>query len=61
MILGFPGTTQRWYSAAEIGNETQFNYPERIALLEQYIALIEKTSAASETVKIRNAGTLKGL
>ena len=61
MILGFPGTTQRWYSAAEVGNETQFNYPERIALLEQYIALIEKASAADETVKIKNAGTLKGL
>ncbi len=61
MILGFPGTTQRWYSAAEVGNETQFNYPERIALLEQYIALMEKASAASETVKIKNAGTLKGL
>ena len=61
MILGFPGTTQRWYSAAEVGNEIQFNYPERIALLEQYIALIEKASAASEKVKIKNAGTLKGL
>jgi hypothetical protein len=61
MILGFPGTTQRWYSAAEVGNETQFNYPERIALLEQYIALMEKAAAASETVKIKNAGTLKGL
>lgn len=61
MILGFPGTTQRWYSAAEVGNETQFNYPERIALLEQYIALIEKASAANEKVKIKNAGTLKGL
>jgi hypothetical protein len=61
MILGFPGTTQRWYSAAEVGNETQFNYPERIALLEQYIALMEKASAANEKVKIKNAGTLKGL
>jgi hypothetical protein len=61
MILGFPGSTQRWYSAAEVGNETNFNYPERIALLEQYIALIEKASAASETVKIKNAATLKGL
>jgi hypothetical protein len=61
MILGFPGTTQRWYSAAEVGNETQYNYPERIALLEQYIALVEKASADNETVKIKNAGILKGL
>jgi hypothetical protein len=61
MIMGFPGTTKRWYSAAEIGNEVQCNYPERIALLEQYIALLEKVSAAQEAVKIKNAGTLKGL
>jgi hypothetical protein len=61
MIMGFPGTTKRWNSASEIGNEIQHNYPERIALLEQYIALLEKTSAAQETVKIKNAGTLKGL
>jgi hypothetical protein len=61
MILGFPGTTQRWYSAAEIDNETRFYYPERIALLEQYIALIENASAGSEMVKIKNAETLKRL
>ena len=61
MIMGFPGTTKRWHSAAEISNEIQYNYPERIALLEQYIALLEKMSAARESVKIKNAGTLKGL
>jgi hypothetical protein len=61
LIMGFPGTTQRWYSAAEINNETRFNYPERIALLEQYIVLLEKAAATSETVKIKHAGTLKGL
>lgn len=61
MIMGFPGTTKRWNSAAEINNEIENNYPERIALLEQYIALLEKTSAAREAVKIKLAGTLKGL
>ncbi|HSQ35451.1 MAG TPA: S46 family peptidase, partial [Candidatus Binatia bacterium] len=61
MIMGFPGTTKRWNSAAEIGNEIQTNYPERIALLEQYIDLMEKMSATQEAVKIKNAGTLKGL
>ncbi|MCX6553714.1 MAG: S46 family peptidase, partial [Candidatus Aminicenantes bacterium] len=61
MIMGFPGTTKRWYSAAEVGNEIEANYPERIGLLEQYIALLEKASAADESVKIKNAGTFKGL
>ncbi len=61
MILGFPGTTKRWYTAAEVDNEVQANYPERIALLERYIELLEKFSAADEAVKIKNAGVLKGL
>ena len=42
MILGFPGTTKRWYTAAEVDSEVQANYPERIALLERYIGLLEK-------------------
>jgi hypothetical protein len=61
MILGYPGTTKRWYTAAEVGNEVQVNYPERIALLAQYIALLEKMSQADEAVAIKNAGVLKGL
>lgn len=61
MILGFPGTTKRWNTAAETANEVQANYPERIALLAQYIELLEKASARDEAVKIKNAGVLKGL
>jgi hypothetical protein len=61
MILGYPGTTKRWHTAAEIGNEVQANYPERIALLAQYIELLEKASSRGEGVKIKNAGVLKGL
>jgi hypothetical protein len=61
LIMGFPGTTKRWASAPEIGNEIQHYYPERIALLERYIALLESLSAARESVRIKNAGTLKGL
>ncbi len=61
MIMGYPGTSKRWHTAAEIGNEVQANYPERIALLAQYIELLEKASAADEAVKIKNAGVLKGL
>lgn len=61
MILGFPGTTKRWNTAAETANEVQANYPERIALLAQYIELLEKASARNEGVRIKNAGVLKGL
>jgi len=61
MIMGFPGRTERWYSAAEVGNDVTFNYPQRIKLLEEWIALLEEVSQASELVKIKNAGVLKGL
>ena len=61
MILGYPGTTKRWYTAAEVASEVQGNYPERIALLGRYIELLEKVSATDEAVKIKNAGVLKGL
>jgi len=61
MILGYPGTTKRWFTAAEVASEVQGNYPQRIALLGRYIELLEKYSAADEAVKIKNAGVLKGL
>jgi hypothetical protein len=61
MILGYPGTTKRWHTAAEVANEAQAGYPERIALLAQYIGLLEETSARDEGVAIKNAGVLKGL
>ncbi|TFG80450.1 MAG: S46 family peptidase [Chrysiogenales bacterium] len=61
MILGYPGTSKRWCTAAEIGSQVQANYPERIALLAQYIELLEKCSTANEAVKIKNAGMLQGL
>ncbi len=61
LILGYPGTTKRWQTAAETANEVEVNYPGRIALLEEYIALLEKLSAADEAVRIKNAGVLKGL
>lgn len=61
MIMGYPGTSKRWYTAAEIGTQVQTNYPERIAILAEYIELLEKVSAADEAVKIKNAGILQGL
>ena len=61
MILGYPGTTKRWLTAAEVANEVEANYPGRIELLERYIGLVERLSAADEGVRIKNAGMLKGL
>jgi hypothetical protein len=60
-IMGYPATTRRWLTAAEAANEAQVAFPARIALLERYIALLERLSAADEAVRIKNAGVLKGL
>jgi hypothetical protein len=61
MILGYPGTTRRWHTAAEISREVQAYYPGRVALLAEYIGLLERMSADDEGVRIKNAGVLKGL
>ncbi|MBN2345899.1 MAG: S46 family peptidase [Candidatus Aminicenantes bacterium] len=61
LILGYPGTTERWHAAAEVANEVQVRYPGRVALLEGYIELVERMSASDEAVRIKNAGMLKGL
>ena len=61
MIMGYPGRTSRWYCAAAMGNEVLFNYPRRIRLLKEWIAVLEQASNASEAVRIKNAGQLKGL
>jgi hypothetical protein len=61
LILGYPGTTKRWSTAAEIANEIQANIPGRIELLSRYIELLKKTSTGDEGVRIKNAGILKGL
>jgi hypothetical protein len=61
MIMGYPGRTSRWYCAAAVGNEVLYNYPRRIRLLKEWIAVLEQASTASEAVRIKNAGQLKGL
>ena len=59
-ILGYPGKTMRYRVAAAVEESTQFYYPQRIALLKDLIAILEKESARGKDVQIKLAGQLKG-
>jgi Peptidase S46 len=59
-ILGYPGRTMRYRVAASVAESTQFYYPQRIALLKDLIAILEKEGARSKGVEIKLASQLKG-
>jgi hypothetical protein len=61
MILGYPGRTFRYETAAAIREDADVTYPERIALAKDLIAIHERESARGKDVEIRLASTLKWL
>jgi hypothetical protein len=60
-ILGYPGRTMRYRVASSIAESVGFYYPQRIKLLEDLIAILEKESARSKDAQIKLASQLKGL
>ena len=60
LILGYPGRTMRYRTAASIAEDTNFYYPQRIALLKDLIALLESESRRGKDVEIKLASQLKG-
>jgi hypothetical protein len=61
MVLGYPWSTQRYQTAAEIEEAQEWQYPLRIELFGVWIAQLEAASAASEEARLLNAPTLKGI
>ncbi|NCO69229.1 MAG: S46 family peptidase, partial [Acidobacteria bacterium] len=61
MILGYPGRTYRYKIAALIAQDTEFNYPQRIKLLKDWIAILEDRGKTSKEVEIKVASMVKGL
>jgi hypothetical protein len=59
-ILGYPGKTMRYRIAASIAKDTQFYYPQRVALFKELIATLEEESKRSKEVEIKLASQLKG-
>lgn len=61
MIVGYPGKTLRYRRASEIANDLSFWHPQRIQMLRDWIAILEKRGATSKEVEIKLASTVKGL
>jgi hypothetical protein len=59
-ILGYPGKTMRYRTSASIARDTQFYYPQRIALLKELIAIVEEEGKRGKDVEIKLASQLKG-
>jgi hypothetical protein len=60
-ILGYPGRTMRYRVASSIAESVGFYYPQRVKLLDDLIAILEKEGARSKDAQIKLASQLKGL
>lgn len=61
MVLGFPGSTQRYRTSFEIQYLQDVYYPQRIEMLREWIAILEAESARDPAVKVKLASRLNGL
>ncbi|MCA9662899.1 MAG: S46 family peptidase, partial [Myxococcales bacterium] len=61
MVAGYPGSTSRLLTAAEVKEAASWSYPRRIALYEEYIAAIDEVSRGREDIAIKAAGRRRGL
>ena len=60
MIMGYPGRTYRYKIAAAVAEDTNFYYPNRIALYKDIIDILERESKRGKDVEIKLSSQLKG-
>jgi hypothetical protein len=60
-VLGYPGRTQRYLSAAEVGRSIEQTLPTTVDLYGEWIDIYERNGARDEAVKIKVAADKKGL
>jgi len=61
MVLGYPGTTVRSLTAAEMADREKNLYQRRVEVYGEWIRLIEENTKGNEAGIIATAATLKGL
>ncbi|GAA0852462.1 S46 family peptidase [Aliiglaciecola litoralis] len=61
MVLGYPGTTNRYRTALEVENQFTWTYPQAKAYREELIDIIHANSAPGSDVRIKYESTLAGL
>jgi len=61
MVAGYPGRTTRLRTAAEVTDAVDWQYPRKIKLCDEYIALLEKLAKEDEALAIKGQRLLRGL
>jgi hypothetical protein len=61
MVAGYPGSTSRLKTAAEVEDATTWFYPHKIARNEQYLAALAAAVASDETLKIKAEPRVRNL
>lgn len=60
MVAGYPGTTSRLRTAAEVESAVSWQYPRRVSFYEESIALLEELGKNDPAVRIKAHSTLQG-
>ncbi|MBE9548193.1 MAG: S46 family peptidase [Proteobacteria bacterium] len=61
MVLGYPGRTNRYRTAAEVKNQFTWSYPTAKAYREDYIDIIKSNCAVGSDTRIKYESNLAGL
>ena len=61
MVLGYPGSTNRYRTAVEVENNFTWTYPTAKLYREEYIDLIKQNSAPDSDERIKYASTIASL
>ena len=61
MVVGYPGSTQRRYVAAEMLERYELYFPKRAGLYRDWLDIMQKASEADEAARLALTGRIKGL
>ncbi|MCB9717791.1 MAG: S46 family peptidase [Myxococcales bacterium] len=61
MVAGYPGSTYRLKTAAEVREAVDWYYPERIKRYDEYITLYESLGQENPALAIKTASRMRGL
>ncbi|XYH97490.1 S46 family peptidase [Sorangium sp. So ce1128] len=60
MVAGYPGTTNRLRTAAEVESAVSWQYPKRVSFYEESIALLEDLGKGDPEARIKAQPTIRG-
>ncbi len=61
LVAGFPGTTKRLVTAAEVEDAATWSFPRGLALMEQHLAVLREVTSGKPELRIKAEPTRRGL